>query len=149
MIQPAHGSVPEAFLVALLALFAILNVAGALLLAAHEFRVSRDDYRFDAHRAWAVGWMCIAAVASASLLSRAIGARTEIITWPWLGLMFWICAGVTGTFWLLCRIEARLGGHPFWTATTNPCHPITLLLRYARLVRRLSRHGRRVSDSNS
>ena len=119
--SPPHGSVPELMLVMTMCAITAVLAFMEWRLARLEAAAGSDDFRFDVHRTICCGAMFLCAASGASLLSRLIGAHTEVITWPWLGLVFWIAAGAATCFFAICRYEARIAGHAFW-----PGKPIVL-----------------------
>lgn len=105
---------PPEFLVAVMLLVALLICFGSVLLARYESQLGGDDFRFDVHRGVCAAWLFIAAASAATLFSRWIGARTPMVTWPWLGFTYWLSLGVATLLWAIFRWEARIAKHPYW-----------------------------------
>lgn len=80
----------------------------------------QDSYLYDQHRAIAVFALVATAAATTVLTARLMDARNFLASLEGLQLMCWLALGVGLLMFSACRVQAQIGGHPFWCAIRNP-----------------------------
>lgn len=106
--------VPEVGLVFFVMAMAGVAVAGALYLMHIEYTYTGDSFRFHIHQSIAIAAAFIAASSCSNVVAQQLGAHIQLVRWPFLGLLFWMSAGLGLLFFQFSRFEARRRGIPFW-----------------------------------